>query len=265
MQKENIKEIVVFLILTFLITWSLWLFPVLNSAGLKVPVFLIALSMAANFGPTFSAFILTAKHSGKTGVKNLLKKGVNFRFGKLWFFIILSAPIIGLLSFLIVRQTGYEFQTDFFKNPYSILPFFFMMTITGGPLGEEFGWRGYLLERLQKKFNSLNSSLILGLIHGIWHLPLFFIAGTTQSFIPFWEFMAIITFTAPFYTFIFNNTGKSIAGAILFHSFSNLTAWMFPYWHIDIGRWVFFSFNLILLFIIICKYGYKNLKIKDPF
>ena len=53
-------------------------------------------------------------------------------------------------------------------------------------LPEESSWRAYALDRLQQRWSALGSSLILGLIWSIWHLPLHFIAGTTQQAIPVW-------------------------------------------------------------------------------
>lgn len=66
---------------------------------------------------------------------------------------------------------------------------FLISLIFGGPLAEEIGWRGYALPRLHEERNPLVSDLILGVVWGLWHLPLFFIAGTTQSFLAFVPFM----------------------------------------------------------------------------
>jgi membrane protease YdiL (CAAX protease family) len=52
---------------------------------------------------------------------------------------------------------------------------------TGGPVQEEFGWRGYALPRLQGRFNALVSSIIIGFMWGLWHLPYFFI-GTELTY-----------------------------------------------------------------------------------
>ena len=51
---------------------------------------------------------------------------------------------------------------------------FFFYNLINGPLGEEVGWRGYAFHELKKRFSLLGSSLILGSIWGVWHLPLWF-------------------------------------------------------------------------------------------
>ena len=48
-----------------------------------------------------------------------------------------------------------------------------------GPLGEELGWRGFLQNELEIKHSALKSSLIVGLLWGILHLPLWMISGYT--------------------------------------------------------------------------------------
>jgi len=91
-----------------------------------------------------------------------------------------------------------------------------------GPFPEELGWRGYVLDRLQAKWNALGSSLILGVVWALWHLPLFFIRDTYQYNQGawsewFWLFMIGIIPLAVIFTWIFNNTRRSTLAIILFH------------------------------------------------
>ncbi|WP_256253107.1 CPBP family intramembrane glutamic endopeptidase [Paenibacillus sp. UNC496MF] len=55
---------------------------------------------------------------------------------------------------------------------------FLLGSLLGGPFGEEPGWRGYALPKLQEKYRILGASLILGVLWTMWHLPFFFIQGT---------------------------------------------------------------------------------------
>jgi hypothetical protein len=93
-----------------------------------------------------------------------------------------------------------------------------------GPLSEELGWRGYALERLQARWNALVSSLILGVIWSLWHLPLFYIVGTSQYLynMSFLGFLVGTTTTLVLYTWAYNNTGGSIWSAVFLH-------WMYTY------------------------------------
>ncbi len=116
---------------------------------------------------------------------------------------------------------------SFLSAPMTIAPFLFL-TFIQGPLPEELGWRGYALDQLQARWSALVSSLILGAIWALWHLPLFFIKDLyyfDHGFwsLEFWMFMVGVIPTAVIYTWIFNNTNRSTLGAILFHFMSNFT------------------------------------------
>ena len=139
-------------------------------------------------------------------------------------------------------------------------PVLFIIFFLGGPFAEEFGWRGYALDRFQSKLNSLISSLILGLLWGIWHLPLHFISGTTQEVIPIYQNIIIITISSVLYTWLYNNTNGSILVAMLFHTANNMAGALFPYWISNLGRWISFIFTIIIVIIIIIYYGPRKLK-----
>ena len=107
-------------------------------------------------------------------------------------------------------------------------PFSFLFVVT---VGEETGWRGYLLPELQRRFSPLISTLILGLIWSLWHSPLYFIGlydfpgnrlVNALMYIPF-----AIAFSFQF-TWIFNRTGGVLSLALLLHASSNTTLKILP-------------------------------------
>jgi membrane protease YdiL (CAAX protease family) len=114
-----------------------------------------------------------------------------------------------------------------------------------GALPEEYGWRGFALPRLMESNNPLVASLILGLVWGLWHLPLHFISTTTQYVIPIWEYVLQTIILAVIYTWLFLGTKGSILIAGLFHAAGNITGAVVPYWVTEPGRWV--SFVLLLI------------------
>ena len=121
---------------------------------------------------------------------------------------------------MIYRLLGNTFNgTLFLTQLGSFLPLLIL-----GPLSEEIGWRGYALERLQTRWNALTSSLIVGLVWALWHLPLFLIVGTSQHEldIPFMGFLIQMTASSILYTWLYNNTQQSLWSAILLH-------WLYTY------------------------------------
>ena len=85
---------------------------------------------------------------------------------------------------------------------------------------EEIGWRGFALPHLQKRHNALLATLIVGILWGLWHLPLVFLAGPMSEY-PFLWFFIIVT-NAFIYTWIYNSTKGSILLVALFHGSLNL-------------------------------------------
>ena len=105
---------------------------------------------------------------------------------------------------------------------YMALPWILFEIITNG---EEMGWRGYVLPRLQAKYNALTASLIVGVIWSVWHLPKFFGTGTSGGRSFFW-FTLFCLAASVLYTWLYNNSRGSLLLVTLFHASSN-TAGMF--------------------------------------
>ena len=131
--------------------------------------------------------------------------------------------VIGLATIgqlVIIRLLGYSFDLAlFFSRIMFLLPLLIL-----GPLSEELGWRGYALDRLQTRWNSLVSSLIVGSLWALWHLPLFHIPGTAQNLydLTFPGFFVGLLALSVLYTWVFNNTSSSIWSAVFFH-------WIYTY------------------------------------
>lgn len=103
-----------------------------------------------------------------------------------------------------------------------------IMGLVMGPLSEELGWRGFALDQLQSKWTALVSSLVLGGFWWSWHFPLFYTTGMVQNewgfgTLRFWTFAAGVFAQSILYTWVYNNTGRSILAVILLHFMSNST------------------------------------------
>jgi uncharacterized protein len=90
--------------------------------------------------------------------------------------------------------------------------------LIGSSMGEEPGWRGYALPRMQRHRSSLRASLMLGLLWGAWHFPLWLTEGHPMREAFFgWHVLGLMA-TAVVITWVFNNTKGSLLLALLFHT-----------------------------------------------
>lgn len=127
------------------------------------------------------------------------------------------------ITFLICSVLGNNLKIDFYKNPLYILFYAILQLALGGPLAEEIGWRGFLLPRLQRKLSPFQASLAIGIVWACWHLPLYFIADTSQYGNSFYVFLMATIGYAIAITWVFNRTNGSLLISILFHTAINTT------------------------------------------
>jgi membrane protease YdiL (CAAX protease family) len=112
--------------------------------------------------------------------------------------------------------------STFREIPLLLLPIFLLiLTLTDG-LGEELAWRGFALPRLLSRYNALAASLILGVIWGVWHLPLVWTEGATLYQQSLWLFLVDITAKSVLFTWVFLHSRGSVLIAMLFHGATNL-------------------------------------------
>jgi uncharacterized protein len=102
------------------------------------------------------------------------------------------------------------------------------MFFIGGSVQEEFGWRGYALPRLLEKWNPIVASLLLGIIWGIWHLPLFFISEASQYFMPLGIFLILTEAFTFLITWVYLRTKRNLFSALLLHTSINTWLSLFP-------------------------------------
>lgn len=228
MLNKQIKEVSIFftavIILSYFIFWgpiALFKIPTANLVeGAVGPIWAIILVMIGGFVPSITGIALTAKYEGKKGVQQLLKKSFSF-IGFKWSLIIILITFYYTFSLILIYTIlGGEFDySQFWVQLPSILPLILL-----GPLSEEYGWRGFALKRLLKFTNPNLASLIVGLIWSLWHLPLFFMLGTTQyEFnLSFFAYLLTVTSSSFIYTYIYIRTKQRLFSAIFFH-------WIYTY------------------------------------
>jgi membrane protease YdiL (CAAX protease family) len=174
------------------------------------------------FSPTISAVVLAWMIGGGAEVRRLLSGFTRWKVGLRWYFAA-AFLVLGPLAFALVY--GALGNPAPGMKPGMTLAAFVgqvIFTLFSGPLAEEAGWRGFALPRLQSKFNALVSSLILGVIWCFWHLPLFFLPGSSQQGIPFPIYLMLVVTLGVYFTWLYNNTRGSLIITVLAHFSFNL-------------------------------------------
>jgi len=218
---------------TFAWTWAFLGVAIWLKVSVETPLG-FALFMLGILGPTVTGIGFTYLTKNRAGQRDYWLRVIDARrIGlKWWLILLLFVPALNGLAALIDLGLGGagaswgETLVNALSNPLAL--FFSALFATLIPFMEELGWRGYVLDRLQETRSALMSSLILGVVWSLWHLPGFFIEGTYQAglglgTVEFWLFMiGIVPLTFAF-TWVYNNTRRSILAVILFHGMVNFT------------------------------------------
>jgi membrane protease YdiL (CAAX protease family) len=202
--------LVTFFVLAYALTW--WASIVYTVYPNPFPVF--------PYGPFLAAIITLALTSGKGGVKALLRRIVMWRVGLRWYAIALFLPVgLALVAVYLNVLLGAPAPSLGELGSWPSLLIMFPLTLLiGGPLGEEPGWRGYALPRLQTGRSALAGSLILGVLIALWHLPLLL---TSEEPVPAGAFFPEIIAGMIVISWVYNNTQGSVLLAALIHTSHN--------------------------------------------
>jgi membrane protease YdiL (CAAX protease family) len=193
---------------------------------IPTPLLALAIAAATFVGPTLSAFIMTGITEGRIGIRRLLRRYVLWRVAFRWYlFVLLVIPAIELLGAIVVPGALASFQPLTLSLVLTYPVAFVSTFILGGPLGEEPGWRGFALPRLQPLHGPLLGSVILGILWALWHFPLFWSGVWTPPTIPnMVMFIVMITALTIIMTWVFNNAKGSLLITMLMHASFNTFA-----------------------------------------
>ena len=217
-----------FVLFVLVWSWGFWLIDVATGLGTTTAIGML-IALAGLLGPMIGGIGFTLLTRGREGRRDYWHRLVDpRRISPRWYLalVLLVPALMGLTAVLDLATGGalaaYQARAaEFFAAPAAI-PLTLLAVLLMGPLPEEFGWRGYLLDRLQEKRGPLGASLILGAVWAVWHLPLFFMPGTYQHeqgafTLWFWTFMIGIVPLTVVMTRIYNATNRSTLGMVLFH------------------------------------------------
>jgi membrane protease YdiL (CAAX protease family) len=224
-----------FYLLAYAISWGIWV--PMAAIGIDIGSTLgAALHVAAIFGPTMAALLLTVMTRRGHGIRVLLTSLLQWRVDPRWYAIaVFMFPATMLLAIGATAALGGAAPD--FSSPASlaILLALDSLMIVAGSIGEEVGWRGYALPRHLHSRAPLTASVMLGALWGVWHTPVYFVSGTGQfltaqtsgSFIvPYLGFLVWTIGLSVLFTWLLLNTGGSLLIAVLFHASINIAAYL---------------------------------------
>lgn len=207
--------------IVFVMTWAVWWPMALANSQ-------TAFFRLGTFSPLLAALALTFVLEGVPGLRSLLRRFLRWRVPLLWtlFSLFSTAGVVGL------ALTGdWLLGGPAPKLELAMLVYFLPITayvLVTSVLGEETGWRGFALPRLLARYGPLRASLLLGLVWGLWHLPLFWMDGDFHRTIPISLFLIQSVALSFLYTWIHQRTQGSLWMAHLFHAASNATLGILP-------------------------------------
>ena len=221
------KDLKQFFLFSFVFSWFIWIGMIIFQPREQ---FFIPLFFLGAFGPSLGAVLLIGFKAGKNEKKDFWRRIFGFKsIGIKISFHLFIFPAVLVFGYSIMKGVGMETPSisTFFEGIDTLSGFLYLLLfmLLGGPLAEELGWRGFALEPLQQKLGPLKASFLLGRIWILWHLPLFFIEGTSQNQkgfgTAFWSWSLQLLLISIIFTWVYNNTRKSILAAVLLHLMAN--------------------------------------------
>jgi membrane protease YdiL (CAAX protease family) len=226
-----------FLVLTYTLSWGLYLPPFLSRSGIGVLPFALNVLpfnlLTTVCGITLSAFVVTWVTEGRAGVRALRRRYTRWRVGVGWYPLALFAlPLLCLLAAGLWLRGGpiAAFAAQWPSLFTAFLPEAVLIAVLVS-LWEEGGWTGFLLPRLQPRWGPLRASVLVAAGQALFHAPLVFIVGgVTDERVPpdrYWYYLVLLFGLTPpvraLMTWLWNGTRGSVPIVALFHGAFNAT------------------------------------------
>ena len=217
----------IFFLLVFLFSIPFWVagpiaerfLPAELTANLPVSSLMIC-------APIIAAVLLVRREQGPDAARALLKRALDYKRIRrtAWYVpIVFLFPATMLLQYGLLRLGGLEIGNP--QIPGLMVPVSFALFFMAA-LGEEVGWQGYAISRLQAQWNALTASVVLGIVWTLWHVIPFVQMGRTPTWI-FWHGLGMVM-ARILYVWIYKNTGESVFAVSLFHAMHNVSTVLLP-------------------------------------
>lgn len=221
MPRTDRMTLILFFTLAYGLSWAVWGSTLARDAGLldwsipAEPFAFLAVSVAA--------VVATVAFGGRAALRALGSRLVLWRVEPRWYLAAIALPVLPALAALGVHLAlGGEHDVHALVPLTATLPLLVTQLITH-LLTEEAGWRGVALPRLRGTLSSLPAGVVLGLLWAGWHIPMFFLDGTRQTY-PFTGFLIMVVSISVVMTWVWDHTRGSVLIAALFHASMN-TGW----------------------------------------
>jgi membrane protease YdiL (CAAX protease family) len=217
------NELVAYTVIAFALSWSIGVPLALARQGVLPQILPPWTHYLIGYGPALGAVIVTGFAEGRPGLRRLAARIVRWRVGSIWW-LAAAAPLLvaGLAALALLAIGGPAIHLADIGHVHFLPPMGFavlpLWLLTFG-LGEETGWRGFALPRLQRGRSALAATVILASIWAVWHLPQFFYlfeAGMALGWLVGLFAGAIV------FTWLFNSSGGSVLIVAVFHGCFNV-------------------------------------------
>ena len=220
---EQRRSPLLFFSLTFALSLPFWWL------GASIPLEIapgLPLSSLGVFCPAMAALLLAYRENGSAGAIALLKRSFDLRRieTKIWYApVVLLMPGVMAASYGLMRAMGVPLPPPQFPV---LAPLVLLMAFFVTALGEELGWSGYVIDPMQERWGALGASVLVGLVWCVWHFVPLLQAHRSSAWIAWWCLGTVAV--RVLIVWLYNNTGKSVFAAALFHATQNVTWLLFP-------------------------------------
>jgi membrane protease YdiL (CAAX protease family) len=226
-KKQVLKSVLLFYVIACGFAWLAWMPLVLGPAGLKLHKYPISLPVSAcigTLGPLLGCFVTHRMQTGNWRAVRLLPRS---RLQMIW---LIAGPLLVVLCFFLLFPAfiskgdprAWHWHVGALVGLWVPM---FNYNLFGGPLFEEFGWRGFLQPQLQQVLPPWIAAICVGIMWAAWHLPLFLVGWSSASPL---VFTFIVIALSVLMAFAFNASGRAVVVAILMHSAFNSSPGFLP-------------------------------------
>jgi membrane protease YdiL (CAAX protease family) len=213
--------IITFFVLTYVLTWAIECPLVFLTDSVTATQGLVLVILASNV-PSVVAIVLTAIVFGRGPLRKLLGRLLIWRTNPLWYLVVILGPVVLTGGVVLLNALMGGPALSLGMPLLGVLSMLAFSIVPGSALGEEIGWRGYALPRLQSRMSALGASLIIGPIWALWHLPLWLTGTPGRTPTLYAAFVISVIALSVILTWVYNSTGGSLLMVVLLHATYNL-------------------------------------------